>query len=103
MTNPTAAAANAQTPLFLEPTPSAAPVDVDVDEVAVPLPVVTPEEAGEVLEGLVVLIVVMGKDVIVVLDKDVTIPLLDVAIVSEVATGDVAVAGGEVERVRDGF
>jgi hypothetical protein len=95
MTNPTAAAANAQTPLFLEPTPSAAPVDVDVDEDAVALPVVTPEEAGEVLEGLIVLIVV--------LDKDVTVPLLDVAVASEVATGDVAVAGAEVERLRDGF
>jgi len=94
MTNPTAAAASAQTPLFLEPTPSAAPVDVDVDEVAVALPVFTPEEAGEVLEGLIVLIVVSGKDVMVVLDKDVAVPLLDIT---------VAVAGAEVERLRDGF
>jgi len=88
MINPAAAAARAHISLFPEFTPSAAPVDVDVDEVVVLLPFAVPEGLI-VLEGIV-LIVVFGKDVI-------TPMLEDVAVTREVVTGE------EVERVRDGF
>lgn len=84
MTNPTATAVRAQIPPFPEPTPIAAPVDVD--EVAVLLPVAFAEEAGEVTEGLTVL---FGGDVITLVED------------ADVAEKDSTEA--EVERVRDGF
>ena len=93
MTNPATAAATAQTPFIPEPTPSAAPVDVDVEEVAVLLPVAVPEE-GEVLEWLTML-----EGLTTLCDNVVATPpvLLDVDVAGKIDPVK------EVESVRDGF